>query len=313
MPDGREHLVAGQHEEVGAERGDVDRHVRARLSAVDQDEGTDLAGPADQHVDRVLGPEDVADVHEGQHLGALVHQQLEVGEVEPAVVGQRDPAQRGAGALAEHLPRHQVGVVLHLGDADLVAGADREAAARGGVAEGVGHQVVGLGGVLGEHHLVAVRRADEAGDGVAGRLVAVGRLLAQRVHAAVHVAVVLLHEAPLGVEHLRRLVRGRGVVEVDERVAVDLAGQHREVGSARRRRRSRSLPAGRSCRRHRPGDDRTHRQRAPAAPAASVRRTWRSRSLQLVGQLGPPCSTILPLTKTCTKSGWMYCRIACSG
>ena len=81
---------------------------------------------ADQHVDGVDGAEQVALVDERQHLGALVDQPVEVGQVEPALVGQREPAQRRAGALAEHLPRHEVGVVLHLGHADLVAGSEVE-------------------------------------------------------------------------------------------------------------------------------------------------------------------------------------------
>ena len=114
-------------------------------------------------VDRVGGAEDVADVHERQHLRALVDQGVEVGQVEAAVVGQREPAQRRAGALAEHLPRHEVGVVLHLGDDDLVARAEREPRARDGVAEGVGDEVVGLGGVLGEHDLVARRARPGSG------------------------------------------------------------------------------------------------------------------------------------------------------
>ena len=42
-------------------------------------------------------------------------------EVEPTLVGDPDPAQGGAGAAGELLPRHEVGVVLHLGDEDLVA------------------------------------------------------------------------------------------------------------------------------------------------------------------------------------------------
>ena len=119
-------------------------------------------------------------------------------------------------------------MVLHLGDADLVTGTEVERRTHGRVAEGVGHQVDGLGDVLGEDHLV-VPAADEGGDGRAGLLVGVGRLLRQRVHAAVHVAVVLLDELALGVEHLPRLVRRRRVVEVDQRLAVDLARQHGEV------------------------------------------------------------------------------------
>ena len=43
---------------------------------------------------------------------------VEVGEVEPEVVGQRDPAQLDAAFGGEHVPRHDVGVVLHVREHD---------------------------------------------------------------------------------------------------------------------------------------------------------------------------------------------------
>ena len=63
---------------------------------------------------------------EGEHLGALVHDVVEVGQVEATVLGHVEPPQRCPGAAAEFLPRDEVGVVLHLGDEDLVTGAQRE-------------------------------------------------------------------------------------------------------------------------------------------------------------------------------------------
>ena len=81
-----------------------------------------------------------------------------LGEVEATVVGQGDEAQLEAPLGGEHLPRHDVGVVLHLG-------ADHDVArAQVGPAPGVGHQVDALGGVLGEHHLGGGGGTDEAGD-----------------------------------------------------------------------------------------------------------------------------------------------------
>ncbi len=46
---------------------------------------------------------------------------VEVGEVELEVVGERDPAQLDAALGGEHVPRHDVGVVLHLGEHDGIA------------------------------------------------------------------------------------------------------------------------------------------------------------------------------------------------
>ena len=69
-------------------------------------------------------------------------------------------------------------MVLHRGDQDLIARLD--------MAEpvAVGHKVQPLGRVAGEDDLLALRRAEKAGDGGAGALERVGRLDAQRVEPA---------------------------------------------------------------------------------------------------------------------------------
>ncbi len=79
--------------------------------------------------DRRDRAEHVAHRGEREHLGA-VEQPVEVGEVELAVGGERDPAQLDAALGGEHLPRHDVGVVLHVGEHDDVAGAEVGAAPR---------------------------------------------------------------------------------------------------------------------------------------------------------------------------------------
>ncbi len=173
---------------------------------------------------------------DGEDLGALGQQVVEAVQVERALTVDRDPAQRRPGAPGELLPRHEVGVVLHLGDEDLVTRAQHEAVVlralgRRGVGERVGDEVDRLGGVLGEDDLVG-RRADERRDGRAGRLEVVGRLLGELVRPAVHRRVVLLVERPLGVEHRDRLVRRGPGVEIDEGTAVaHRARQDRELAA----------------------------------------------------------------------------------
>ena len=168
------HLVPGEAEEVGAERGDVHRHVRHRLGGVHQHQRADRVRPVGDRPDRVDRAEHVGLVHERDQLGPLGDQVVDVREVEPAVGRHAEPAQRRPGALAQQLPRHDVGVVLHLGDDDLVAGAEREPAAgprRARVAHRVGDQVDRLGDVLGEHDLGRLGRADERGHLDPGALV----------------------------------------------------------------------------------------------------------------------------------------------
>ena len=183
---------------------------------------------------------------EGDDLGALGDHRVQVGQVETALVGQADPAQGGTGAPGKLLPRHEVGVVLHLGDHDLVAHPEREPRCdrrvdtvhrpfRRSVAEGVGDQVQRLGGVLGEHDLPRLG-ADKGGHGLTGTLEGVGGLFGQLMGTPVNCGVLLLVEGALGIEHLARLLRGRPGVEVHQGLpAAHGARQDREVSADRGR------------------------------------------------------------------------------
>ena len=146
-----EHLVAGERVEVGAERLDVDRHVRDGLGAVDQHERPGRVGHLDHLADRVDRAERVADVGERDELRLQPEEHLEDVEAEDAVVGDRDELEVAVLLLDEDLPRDEVRVVLHLGEDDLVAAPDVLATPR------VGDEVDRLGRVAGEDDLVAVR------------------------------------------------------------------------------------------------------------------------------------------------------------
>ena len=156
---------------------------------------------------------------EGHELRLEPEQDLEDVEAEDPVIGDRDELEIAVLLLDEDLPRHEVGVVLHLGQDDDVAAGDVLPAPR------VRHEVDRLGRVAAEDDLVAVRGVDEAGDARPGRFVGRGRALADLVDAAVDVGVVL---AVVGVHRLddgERLLAGGGRVEVDERAAVGRRGR----------------------------------------------------------------------------------------
>ena len=170
-------------------------------------------------VDRAERVRDVDDADElGRERKLAVHRV----EVEAAVVGDRHVAQLGAPLLGQELPRHDVGVVLHLGEHDPIPGADVGAAPR------VGDQVDRLGDVLREHHLLVVG-VDPVGDRPAGALERRRRLLRKRVDPAVDVRVVLGQRGVESVEHRLGLLRGGRAVQVGERLALDPPREDREL------------------------------------------------------------------------------------
>jgi hypothetical protein len=130
-------------------------------------------------------------------LGPVEHP-VEVVEDQTAVVVDGQPTQLDAPLGRQHVPRDDVGVVLHLGEHHHVATVEV------GAAPAVGDQVEGLGGVLGEHDLACgVRGADEPAHLGAGRLEAAGGLLGDGVHTSVDIGVSGLVVVAHGVEHGR--------------------------------------------------------------------------------------------------------------
>ena len=152
----------------------------------------------------------------GEQPLVLVHQKL------PGIVHGDDLEARPL-LLADHLPGHDVGVVLHGRDDDLVARPQVLPAVA------LGHQIDPLGGPTGEDDLPIVRRVQELPHAGAPALVRLGRHLAEEMDPTVHVGVLLRVVAHQGVQDRLRLLGGGGVVQVHQRLPVDFRPQNGEV------------------------------------------------------------------------------------
>ena len=158
-----------------------------------------------------------------------VSKRVERVEDQQAVVGDRNVLEDGAGPLGQLLPGHEVGVVLHRGDEDFVAGSDVR------IAPTAGHQVDAGGRAGREDDFAGISAPMKARDFFAGFLVLLGAALAERVDAAVDVGVIALVHAAEHLDHLPRPLRAGGVVEKHQRpVAVDRLLQDRKILAHRR-------------------------------------------------------------------------------
>ena len=101
----------------------------------------------------------------------------------------------------------------------------------------------------GEDDLVRVRGVEEALHVAARRLVLLGRDVREIVQAAVDVGVFVANRRGHRVDHRLRLLRRGAVVEIDERTAVHLAREDREVAANQLDvvRQPRSAPPARPC------------------------------------------------------------------
>ena len=221
-----EGLVAGEGVEVATERRDVDLEVRGGLAAVDEHHRARGLGEPGHLGGGIDGAEGVGDVREGDELGAGGEQALESHEVDFAARCDGCDDDLGAGALGDHLPRDDVGVVLEMGEQDLVAGLEV------GPAPALGHEVDALGGAAHEDAAPGVLEAEELRDGTAGGFVGGGGLLAQEMDATVDVGVLLGVIALEGPDDDRGLLGGGRVVEIGQRTTAHGTSQDREVLAA---------------------------------------------------------------------------------
>src|SRR6185437_1829056 len=148
----------------------------------------------------------------------LIHEQF------AAIIDRRD-AKTGAFFFTEHLPGHDVGVVLHRRNQHFVAFNHARPTA------GLSDKVDGLGGSSDKYDLALSRRVQEALRGTARGVVRLGGFNGEQMDATVDVGVFLLVIARKGADHRARLLRGGAVVKVHELAAVHFSRQNRELGA----------------------------------------------------------------------------------
>ena len=217
--------MAGKGVEIAVQRLHVDAQVGHPLAAVQQHLGVHPMGPGDDLGNRNDGAQGVGHMGDRHQLGARAQDPVQGVQAQFAVVGDRNHLEHDALLVPQHLPGHDVGVVLHLRNHHLVA-FGQEPPSKGG-----GDQVDGLGGVACEDDLVAVGGVDEAPHRLAGFLETSGGPFAQIVDAPVDVGVFVLVHVAQGVDYLARLLGRGGAVQEHQRLAVHDFGQDREIAA----------------------------------------------------------------------------------
>jgi hypothetical protein len=114
-------------------------------------------------------------------------------------------------------------MVLHDREHDLIAGLDAFAA------EGIGDEVDGFGGVAGEDDFFLAGGVEEGAHLLARILVRLGRGIGEVMQSAMHIGVFGGVGVRDAFQHRAWLLRRGGVVEIDERLAVDLHGEDGKI------------------------------------------------------------------------------------
>ena len=210
-------LVGRKDVEIACQRHDIDLHMRRGLAPVEQQLRAHLVRQRGGARGIEHAACDVGDVPQRDQLVALCQHGLGRIEVDPVIRRQRAHVDVGTHLFRNHLPRHDVRMVLGLREQDAVACLEVRPAPR------LREKVDRLGRAAGEDELVLVP-SDEPRHRPPRRLVGERHLGRAGVDPAVDGRVILAQRAGHGVNHGARLLRGGGGVEVVPGLA--LMGDH---------------------------------------------------------------------------------------
>ncbi len=121
------------------------------------------------------------------------------------------------------MPRHDVRMMLHDAEHDLVAGL------KAGREIGLRREIDRFGSPPRVDDFVGMGRVQKPLYARAPLLVSLRRGARKIMHAAMHIGVFRGRERSHRIQHLHRLLRRRGVVEIDELLAVDLDGENWKI------------------------------------------------------------------------------------
>ncbi len=209
-------FVAGEHVEIGIQRAYIHRQTRCRLAAVQQHLRAGCMREACHCIHGHDMPRNIGDVCQRHQLRARRQAALERRQIEAAVRVNRRDDQLDADAAAQHLPRHNIRVMLHLRQHHLIAGLQKRRA------PGLRHEVQPLRRAAHEYNLAGVACIEEAGDLLACTLEAGCSAGTEAVHAAMYVCIISAVEIGEAVDDRARLLRTRRCIqEHDARVGLE--------------------------------------------------------------------------------------------
>jgi len=208
-----QHLVAGEDEEVAPDVLHVHGQMGGGLRPVHQHGHAELMRERRDLLDGVLHPGHVGDVGHGHQLHlSLAGRELglQILHVQHPAVVHLDGRGLDVAALAQQVPRDDVGVVLHLREEHDVAVLEVA------LGPGVGHDVRAHGGAAGEDEGPGIAGPDERGHRDPRGLVHLRGLAGQPVGTAVDVGVGGAVELLLRLDHRLGLLRRCPAVQVGQ-------------------------------------------------------------------------------------------------
>ena len=193
--EGPEHLMAGKCEEIAVEALNIDGKMRDALRAVNHQVTANRMNALTQLSNRVFNTKDVGDLRYRDDLGTLADLRVHfLGSDDAMLVGAQ--VHQACSCCATHLlPGNKVRVMLHDGDAHLVARLEDRCT------EGFSHHIQRFAGVAAKYHVLSMGSADKRRHRFAGGVYRLSRLNRQTVQTAQGVGIHRFVEGTLRIEN----------------------------------------------------------------------------------------------------------------
>ena len=159
----------GESVEIDVKVLNVHDSMNRALAAVGEHWNAPLMRQAHDLLQRRFRAEHIRHVSQCYELGPRGDGPRDIGRIELAQIGHFDPLQHRALAFPQEMPRHNIRMVLHYAEHDLIASLDPRRKI------GIGHEIDRLGAAARKNDLVRMRGIEEALHARPSMLVAVGR------------------------------------------------------------------------------------------------------------------------------------------
>src|SRR3990167_2601446 len=168
-------------------------------------------------------PQGIGDVDYRYNTGPFIQEFFICLHDQFALVINRDHLEHRAGLFAQDLPGDDIGMMLHGGDDDFIPGL------QGTPPERLGNQIDRLGSTTDKYDFLVGAGVEKVPDLLPSRFVCGRGLRAERMHTAMDIRIVVAVIVIDGFDNLDGLLRRGGVIQIDQRLAMDPAGQDREI------------------------------------------------------------------------------------
>ena len=167
--------------------------------------------------------ESIRCLRNGNHTSSLIKQLIQLLHHQATAIVKGQHTNLCTLTFGHQLPRHNIGVVFHLADDDIITLAQESLAPR------IGDGIYRSGSSRREDYLLAIGSTYKHTHALARLLVELGCLLRKTMYATVDIGILLTMQTIHRLDNSLGLLRRSSTIEVDERLAIHLATENREI------------------------------------------------------------------------------------